>query len=100
MKQMMNEIRKYITEGYPGNYDCMCFGASVDKVKTHLRKCAERPKTVADLLAYIETVLEGCGEDPRFPPSVAAYLVRQGIVSFDDRTGDLMWPMPSGLRRR
>jgi len=99
MKQMMDEIRNYITGGYPDDYDGMGFGASVDMVKSRLKECTERPRTVAELLTYIETVLRCCGGDLRLPPSVTAYLVRQGIVTFNDRNGNLTWldEMPESL---
>lgn len=78
------EIKKYIEHGYPDDYDCMGFGASVDMVKYHLKECKCRPATVTELLAYINEILRTNNEDRRLAPSVAAYLVRQQVISIDD----------------
>jgi len=81
---MVDEIQEYVAHGYPDDYDCMGFGASVDMVKFHLKECKCRPATVTELLAYINETLRTNNEDRRLAPSVAAYLVRQQVISIDD----------------
>lgn len=77
----MQEIEKYIKNGFYPGFCGEEFGAGVDVVRLGLKNCDQRPGNVRKLRNYIDENFGRFFQDPRTTASIIAKMVNLGCIS-------------------
>ncbi len=80
----MQEIKKYIKNGFYPGFCGEEFGAGVDTVRLSLKDCDQRPGNVRELRDYIDEKFGHCFQDPRTTACVIAKMVNLGCIGIDE----------------